>query len=236
MENNLNLEQASKHIAENLPLTQESIDKFRENRQQIDTMMSRYKCAIMEVETKFKVLNEQFSLQYDRNPIESIKSRLKSIDSILEKVQRKNIRLSMEAVEANLNDIAGVRVICSFRNDIYDLAKYFLNQDDVRLIEIKDYIKRPKDGGYRSLHLIVEVPIFLQNEKRNMKVEVQLRTIAMDFWASLEHKLRYKKEINPDDAIELAKDLKECADTSMLLDLRMEEIKNRINHSAKKED
>jgi putative GTP pyrophosphokinase len=204
------------------------------NRQRIDAMMSRYKCAVMEVETKFKVLNEQFSLEYDRNPIEAIKSRVKSIDSIIEKIQRKNIKPTLESVEENISDIAGVRVICSFREDIYYLAKCFLNQDDIRLVEIKDYIKKPKEGGYRSLHLIVQVPIFLQNEKRNVKVEVQLRTIAMDFWASLEHKLRYKKEINPADAEELAKDLKDCAETSMLLDIRMEEIKNRINKSKVK--
>lgn len=204
------------------------------NRQRIDAMMSRYKCAVMEVETKFKVLNEQFSLEYDRNPIEAIKSRVKSIDSIIEKIQRKNIKPTLESVEENISDIAGVRVICSFREDIYYLAKCFLNQDDIKLVEIKDYIKKPKEGGYRSLHLIVQVPIFLQNEKRNVKVEVQLRTIAMDFWASLEHKLRYKKEINPADAEELAKDLKDCAETSMLLDIRMEEIKNRINKSKVK--
>lgn len=204
------------------------------NRQRLDAMMSRYKCAVMEVETKFKVLNEQFSLEYDRNPIEAIKSRVKSIDSIIEKIQRKNIKPTLESVEENISDIAGVRVICSFREDIYYLAKCFLNQDDIKLVEIKDYIKKPKEGGYRSLHLIVQVPIFLQNEKRNVKVEVQLRTIAMDFWASLEHKLRYKKEINPADAEELAKDLKDCAETSMLLDIRMEEIKNRINKSKVK--
>lgn len=204
------------------------------NRQRLDAMMSRYKCAVMEVETKFKVLNEQFSLEYDRNPIEAIKSRVKSIDSIIEKIQRKNIKPTLESAEENIRDIAGVRVICSFREDIYYLAKCFLNQDDIRLVEIKDYIKKPKEGGYRSLHLIVQVPIFLQNEKRNVKVEVQLRTIAMDFWASLEHKLRYKKEINPADAEELAKDLKDCAETSMLLDIRMEEIKNRINKSKVK--
>lgn len=204
------------------------------NRQRLDAMMSRYKCAVMEVETKFKVLNEQFSLEYDRNPIEAIKSRVKSIDSIIEKIQRKNIKPTLESAEENISDIAGVRVICSFREDIYYLAKCFLNQDDIRLVEIKDYIKKPKEGGYRSLHLIVQVPIFLQNEKRNVKVEVQLRTIAMDFWASLEHKLRYKKEINPADAEELAKDLKDCAETSMLLDIRMEEIKNRINKSKVK--
>ena len=204
------------------------------NRQRLDAMMSRYKCAVMEVETKFKVLNEQFSLEYDRNPIEAIKSRVKSIDSIIEKIQRKNIKPTLESVEENISDIAGVRVICSFREDIYYLAKCFLNQDDIKLVEIKDYIKKPKEGVYRSLHLIVQVPIFLQNEKRNVKVEVQLRTIAMDFWASLEHKLRYKKEINPADAEELAKDLKDCAETSMLLDIRMEEIKNRINKSKVK--
>ena len=186
----------------------------------------------MEIETKFNVLNKQFSLQYDRNPIESIKVRVKSMESILKKVRRKNIPLTLESIEQNIRDIAGVRVVCSFQDDIYLLADCLLNQDDITLIEIKDYIKNPKPGGYRSLHLIVEVPIFLQSEKKQMKVEVQLRTIAMDFWASLEHKLRYKKNIPPEEASLLAKELIECAEISSSLDMRMEKIRNRITKAA----
>ncbi|MCI8945528.1 MAG: GTP pyrophosphokinase family protein [Lachnospiraceae bacterium] len=213
-------------------MSDEFLDFMKENMLPIDTLMANYHCAIMEIETKFNVLNKQFSLQYDRNPIESIKVRVKSMESILKKVRRKNIPLTLESIEQNIRDIAGVRVVCSFQDDIYLLADCLLNQDDITLIEIKDYIKNPKPGGYRSLHLIVEVPIFLQSEKKQMKVEVQLRTIAMDFWASLEHKLRYKKNIPPEEASLLAKELIECAEISSSLDMRMEKIRNRITKAA----
>lgn len=136
--------------------------------------------------------------------------------------------LTVESIEKNLNDIAGVRVICSFPEDIYVLADCLLQQDDIKLIEVKDYIKNPKPNGYRSLHLIVEIPIFLKDEKKNMRVEVQLRTIAMDFWASLEHKLSYKKDIPQDEEELLRRELLDCAQISADLDLRMEKIKNRI--------
>lgn len=190
-------------------------------------LMAYYQCAIMEVETKFKVLNREFSLQYDRNPIETIKTRLKGAKSILDKVKRKEIPFSVEAIEEHIFDIAGVRVICGFPEDIYEVADCFLKQDDIRLIERKDYIQNPKESGYRSLHLIIEIPIFLAHEKRMMKVEVQLRTIAMDFWASLEHKLRYKKELG-NDVAELAVKLRQCADDSAALDFRMEEIRREV--------
>ncbi len=168
------LKQAKEEIIMDTVLSDEFMDKVQDNFAPIESLMAYYRCAIMEVETKFNVLNEQFSLQYDRNPIESIKTRVKSFDSILKKVKRKQIPFSLESIEENINDIAGVRVICSFQEDIYMLADCLLQQDDVRLIERKDYIKNPKPGGYRSLHLIIEVPIFLEKEKRPMKVEVQL--------------------------------------------------------------
>ena len=204
------------------------LDVFQQNMMPINQLMSYYRCAIMEVETKFKVLNEQFSLQYDRNPIETIKTRLKSPEGIVKKLTRKNYPITLESIEKNINDIAGVRVICSFPEDIYLLADCLLQQDDVTLIEIKDYIKKQKESVYKSLHLSIEVPIFLQNEKKNMKVEVELRTIAMDFWASLEHKLRYKKNIPQQEADVLAEELVECAKISAELDSRMEQIRNRI--------
>ena len=204
------------------------IDLFQRNMMPINELMSYYRCAIMEVETKFKVLNEQFSLQYDRNPIETIKTRLKSPEGIVKKIKRKDLPFSLQSIEENINDIAGIRVICSFPEDIYLLAECLLKQDDITLIEVKDYIKNPKESGYRSLHLIIEVPIFLENEKKNMKVEVQLRTIAMDFWASIEHKLRYKKDIPQEEAELLVKELVECANISADLDNRMEQIRNRI--------
>ena len=222
------LEQRTEKFIKDSLFSDEVLDMISENMRPIDTLMSYYKCASMEVETKFKVLNEQFSLKYDCNPIESIKTRIKSMDSILKKIRRKNIPLSFEAIENEIRDIAGVRVICSFIEDIYMLADCFLAQDDITLIEIKDYIKNPKPSGYRSLHLIVEVPIFLKDEKRPMKVEVQLRTIAMDFWASLEHKLRYKKDIDPTEAEQIARELVECANISRDLDDRMQEIRRRI--------
>ena len=190
-------------------------------------LMAYYTCAMMEVETKLNVLNEEFSLQYDRNPISSIKTRLKSFDSIIEKLQRKGLPMDdFDVIEQNLNDIAGVRVICSFPEDVYMLAEALLKQDDIRLLERKDYIASPKANGYRSLHLIVEVPIFLAQEKRLMKVEVQLRTIAMDFWASLEHQLKYKKEL--ENTEELTRELLECAEVSAALDAKMEESRKRI--------
>lgn len=185
-------------------------------------LMSYYRCAMMEVETKFNVLNEELSLMYDRNPIESVKSRLKSPESIVDKAVRKEIPLTPESIEANLYDIAGIRVICSFPGDIYMLADALLRQDDITLIERKDYIKSPKPNGYRSLHLIVEIPIFLHNRTRRMKVEVQLRTMSMDWWASLEHKIRYKKNISDDGHI--AEELLHCAEMGAALDQRMESV------------
>ncbi len=188
-------------------------------------LMSYYKCAIMEVETKFNVLNEELSLEYDRNPIETIKSRLKSVESILAKLKRKNLALTVEDIEENLNDIAGIRVICSYVSDIYMLAEAFLKQDDITLIEKKDYIQSPKDNGYRSLHLIVEIPIFLSNQKKLMKVEVQLRTISMDWWASLEHKICYKKGL--DFYNELRRELRDCSDIASGIDEKMEMLQKK---------
>ena len=207
-------------------MANESIAKFVGQGEAFRTLMAYYKCAIMEVETKFNVLNEDFSVEYDRNPIETVKTRLKSPESIIEKLQRKGLPFSAESIEQNLTDIAGVRVICAFPEDIYLLSECLLEQDDIRLIRKKDYIAEPKPNGYRSLHLIVEVPIFLHNEKRFMKVEVQLRTIAMDFWASLEHQIYYKKGHNIE---KLREELRICAETSAALDLRMQNIRAQID-------
>ena len=205
-----------------------ALDKIEDNMMPLKRLMAYYRCAIMEVETKFNVLNEEFSLEYDRNPIETIKTRLKSTESIIKKLVRKNFPLTVDSIEANLNDIAGVRVVCSFLEDIYLLADCLLQQDDVKLIQVKDYIKNPKPNGYRSLHLIIEIPIFLKDERKDMRGEVQLRTIAMDFWASLDHKLSYKKDIPEEEAKLLRQELLECAQISADLDVRMGEIKNRI--------
>ena len=224
------LKKLSKKFFRDKIISDEFIDGIHKNMMPMNELMAYYRCAIMEVETKFKVLDEQFSLEYDRNPIESIKSRLKSYESIIKKLKDRDLPFSLEAIQENIRDVAGVRVICSFPEDIYMLAECLLSQDDVKLIEKKDYIKNPKKSGYRSLHLIIEVPIFLRNEKKSMKVEVQLRTIAMDFWASLEHKLRYKKNIDQKENEMLGKELLECSEISAALDKRMEEIRDRIEN------
>lgn len=216
------VEKAMKYFKDN------SVEQMRESAEKLRALMSCYQCALLEVETKFRVLNEQFSLQHERNPIEIIKTRIKSPESISEKLLRRGLPISVDSIENNIYDVAGIRVICSFTDDIYMLADCLLKQDDITLIAEKDYIKNPKENGYRSLHLVVEVPIFLQNEKRLMKVEVQLRTIAMEFWANLEHKLRYKKHL-PDDVLSLtANELLTCAEMSAQLDLKMQNIKNII--------
>lgn len=222
------LERRKEAFVRNHLLSDEFLDFIQQNTIPFETLISYYRCAIMEVETKFRVLSEELSLQYDRNPIESIKSRVKSRDSLLRKVRKRELPLSLEAIEENIFDIAGVRVICSFLEDIYAMEKALLQQDDVKLIERKDYIKNPKPSGYRSLHLIIEIPIFLQNEKRNMKVEVQLRTIAMDFWAALEHKLMYKKDISEELQQEVAAELRDCAAQSAELDRRMQAVRDRV--------
>jgi putative GTP pyrophosphokinase len=186
-------------------------------------LMACYRCAMMEIETKLNVLNEEFSLRYDRNPITDVRSRLKRPESIREKLSRNGLPFTVDAIEENLMDVAGVRVICSFAADVYQLADALLAQDDILLVERKDYIKRPKENGYRSLHLILRVPIFLEHEKRLMAVEVQLRTIAMDSWAALEHQLRYKKSIAFTE--EMAAELLRCANISAELDARMDELR-----------
>lgn len=203
----------------------ENFDYIQEKTLELQRLMAYYQCAIMEIETKFKVLDTQFSLQHDRNPINTIKSRLKSFPSIIEKLERYNYPFTVTSIEENLSDIAGIRVVCSFLDDVYLLSDALLKQDDITLIQKKDYIASPKENGYRSLHLIVSVPIFLENEKRMMKVEIQLRTIAMDCWASLEHQLKYKKE-----AIftkEMQDSLQACAKLSLELDNRMDELRKK---------
>lgn len=199
--------------------------------QQYNKLMAYYRCAMMEIETKFNVLNEEFSLQYDRNPISDIKTRLKNPMSIKDKLDRKNLPVTIENIENNLNDIAGVRVVCAFPDDVYMLAESLLKQDDIKLIAKKDYIKNPKQNGYRSLHLIVSVPIFLARTKRIMKVEIQLRTISMDSWATLEHQLKYKKDIEFTDKME--NELFYCAKLSAELDERMNSLRNLIQVDSK---
>lgn len=199
--------------------------KLRET-EPFNRLMMEYRAAIMEVETRLKVLNEEFSQVYNRNPFESIKSRLKTPTSIYAKMAYKGYPVTVENIREHLTDVAGLRVICSFPDDIYRLADLLVKQDDFILLRKKDYISNPKDNGYRSLHLILSVPIFLSNEKKYMKAEVQFRTIAMDFWASLEHKLKYKKDVENTEEIE--RQLRACADSIEALDYQMQDIRDKI--------
>ncbi len=190
-------------------------------------LMLEYECAILEVTTKLEVLNKELSLEFNRNPFESIKSRLKSPKSIFEKLRKLGKEVSVSAIEENLMDVAGIRVTCAFAEDIYLLVNNLVKQDDITLLTTKDYIKNPKPNGYRSLHLILEIPIFLSDEKKPIKIEVQFRTIAMDFWASVEHKLKYKKSLKNEE--ELVERLAKCAEKISLLDNEMSEIRACID-------
>ena len=204
--------------------------------QEFIRLMSYYSSAMLEMETKFKVLNIDFTSHFDRNPIESIHTRLKRPQSIIEKLQRRGLPITLESMEKELSDIAGVRVICSFVDDIYRLVEMLEQQDDIRILQRKDYIANPKPGGYRSLHLIVEIPIFLSREKRLMRVEVQFRTIAMDFWASLEHKMRYKKDLPEEAAQDIAHQLLDCANTMAQMDEKMLSIRKKLEENDMKEE
>ena len=204
-------------------------DEFYSQAVQFRELMMMYTCAIKEVQTKLEILNEEFRVRSQRNPISTIKSRIKEPMSIFEKAKRKGYGLTFESIRKNMHDIAGIRVVCPFVEDIYSVAEMLTNQDDIQMIQIKDYIQHPKSNGYRSLHIVVEVPIFLSDRKEYMKVEVQIRTIAMDFWASLEHQIHYKKSIGEDDA-RIVQELKECADTIYRTDRKMEAIRKKLNH------
>ena len=173
-------------------------------------LMAYYRCALMEVETKFNVLNEELSLVYDRNPIETIKSRIKSPESIIDKVMRKGIPLTVDSIEKNISDIAGIRVICPYIQDVYSLFELLNRQDDLEIVKVKDYIASPKPNGYRSLHVIARIPVFFMDKKESIPVEIQLRTLAMDFWASLEHDLKYKA-VSEVQGIDASSELKDCS-------------------------
>ncbi len=192
-------------------------------------MRMRYSCAIKEVRTKFDVLNSEFNVRYQRNPITSINSRLKSSASIMEKLNRKGLSFTVENVEENLFDVAGIRVVCSYVDDIYVLAEALAQQDDITVIRRKDYIRNPKPNGYRSYHMIVSVPVFFSDQTREMAVEVQIRTIAMDFWASLEHQLKYKQEV-PNQA-EIVQSLTACAEQIAAIDEQMWQVRQQIESS-----
>ena len=201
-------------------------EKFISEARQFQEVMMMYTCAIREVKTKLEVLNDELSVRNSRNPIEMIKSRVKKPMSIVEKLQRRGLEVSLDSMINNLDDVAGIRIICSFLDDIYAVADMLVRQDDIRVIAVKDYIKNPKPNGYRSYHMIVEIPVFFSEMKKPMRVEGQIRTIAMDFWASLDHQLKYKKEM--DNAVEIGEELKRCADVIAQTDKRMLEIRQQI--------
>lgn len=222
MNPNSELEQSIVSVPDIAQVPERLISKAR----QFQKAMMMYTCAIREVKTKLEVLNDDLSVRNSRNPIELIKSRVKKPMSIVEKLQRKGLEVSLENMINCLDDVAGIRVICSFVDDIYAVADMLVRQDDIRVIAVKDYIKNPKPNGYRSYHMIIEIPVFFSDSKRPIRVEVQIRTIAMDFWASLDHQLKYKKDLGESGEIE--QDLRQCADIISQTDNKMLEIRQRI--------
>lgn len=202
------------------------IDQFKKFKYEITRFMMIYKFALDQMETKIEVLKEEFQSLHDYSPIEHTKSRLKSPESIMNKMFRKNHELTFESIKQNIKDIAGVRITCSFISDIYRIKDMLCNQSDLRVLEVKDYIENPKPNGYQSLHLLVEVPVYMSNGEERACVEIQIRTIAMDFWASLEHKIFYK--YNKDVPERLTKELKSAADSANALDQQMERLHREI--------
>jgi putative GTP pyrophosphokinase len=202
------------------------IDQFKKFKYEITRFMMIYKFALDQMETKIEVLKEEFQSLHDYSPIEHTKSRLKSPESIMNKMFRKNHELTFESIKENIKDIAGVRITCSFISDIYRIKDMLCNQSDLRVLEVKDYIQNPKPNGYQSLHLLVEVPVYMSNGEERACVEIQIRTIAMDFWASLEHKIFYK--YNKDVPERLTKELKSAADSANALDQQMERLHREI--------
>lgn len=210
----------------NAPGTVEIPESFLDEAKQFREQMMMYSCAIREVKTKLEVLNDDLAVRYQRNPIQMIKSRVKKPSSILEKLQRRGCPITVKSMSENLYDVAGIRVICSFIDDIYAVSEMLARQDDVKVLMVKDYIRCPKVNGYRSYHMIIEVPVFFSDRMERMRVEVQIRTIAMDFWASLDHQMKYKKHL--DESEEISEELKECAEIIAQTDLKMQSIRRKI--------
>ena len=233
---NMNMNPNSELVqsAVNVPNLVQVPDALISQAREFQQAMMMYTCAIREVKTKLEVLNDELSIKNQRNPIEMIKSRVKKPISIVEKLQRRNLPVSLESMMNKLDDVAGIRVICSFVDDIYAVANMLVSQDDITVIAIKDYIKNPKPNGYRSYHLIIEIPVFFSEEKKNLRVEVQIRTIAMDFWASLEHKIYYKSDFEAPDYLQ--RELKACADVVDMLDAKMFSLNQAILEWNRRDD
>ena len=202
-----------------LPKTSDDFYKMAFQFQQI---MMIYESAVKQIETKLDILNKESKVSRKRNPIETVKSRIKSPDSIAKKLEKKHKPVTFESMMENLNDIAGVRVICPYISDIYTVRDMLLKQPDITLLDQHDYIDEPKQSGYRSLHLVISIPVYLSKTEHKVKVEIQLRTIAMDFWASLEHELRYKNTAKVPDSVR--RELFRVAETIAMTDREMEEI------------
>ena len=200
--------------------------------QEFMALQQLYDAGIKEVRTKLEILDDEFKIKHDHNPIHHMEYRLKSVNSILGKLEKRGLEVSLDSIVTNLTDIAGVRVICNYVSDVYKIADLLIKQSDIKLIAKKDYIKHPKENGYRSLHLVVEVPIFLAEKVQPTTVEIQIRTIAMDFWASLEHHLRYKADNEVRDGVR--DELIECAKTISNLDYKMQGIHEELNKPKKK--
>lgn len=203
-----------------------SISQLRAIKQKITRFMMMYQFALEELETKISILNDEFLVLHEYNPIEHTKSRVKTLESIMMKMYRKGISGGLPGIRENIRDIAGLRITCSFLDDIYWISRMLQNQSDIHVVEMKDYIQNPKPNGYRSLHLILQVPVFMSDRQELVYVEVQIRTIAMDFWASLEHKIFYKYE--GDVPPRMVDELKEAADSAAALDKKMEKLHNEI--------
>lgn len=232
MNMSLNPNSELNQFAINAPKEIEIPEDFIQTGKIFQESIMQYACAIREVKTKLEVLNDELSIRNSRNPIEVIKSRIKKPMSIVEKLRRRNLPVTVESMMQNLDDIAGIRVICSFIDDIYAISEMLTRQDDIRVIAIKDYIKAPKPNGYRSYHMIIEVPVFFSNSKKNIRVEVQIRTIAMDFWASLDHQLKYKKHLDEKDSAEIGEQLRECAEVIARTDWQMLGIRQKIEEKG----
>lgn len=206
-------------------IPEEAIQLFA-NYKELMELQHLYHSAIREIETKLDILSGEFKVRYERNPIHHIESRLKTSESMVNKLIRRGFDVSIESAKKNLNDIAGIRVVCCYIDDVYSVAEMLLRQSDLRLVKMKDYIKEPNYNGYRSLHLDLEIPIFLSEKTEYVTVEVQIRTVAMDFWASLEHDLRYKTNKTIPDGI--CDEMHLCADEIADIDVRMQEIYKKI--------
>lgn len=206
-------------------------ESFINNDRNYSALMMRYRCAIREVQTKLEVLDDEFSIAYNRNPISSIHTRIKKPASIYRKLQRLGYDFTAENIEKYLDDVSGVRVVCPFIDDIYKVAELLARQDDIEVLKIKDYIENPKPNGYRSYHMILQIPVFFSKGKTPIRVEVQIRTIGMDFWASLEHQLRYKKDLDDVAGIRVdvvSEELRKSAETISDMDVHMQSIKEMI--------